>query len=144
QGAILQVCEQVGDIPHVVGDQGRIVHLVFERVTDVAVASIERTAGSFGIESTAVVLPGDAVGRQNVSNTALRRGRDYPSGLYRPLGSERGIDVYRLPELAGTALGLHTVGQRLQVVRDRGDTRLTLVGAIEPLCALGIEVQRAR
>src|SRR5882762_1902069 len=61
----------------------------------------------------------------------------------RPLAGREGrVDVYRLPVLSRATLGLHRIGQRLQIARDRADTGLRLIRAIEPLCAMGIEIQR--
>ena len=58
-----------------------------------------------------------------------------------PFGVKAGFTLTACQYSPGTALGLHGVGQRLQVVRDRRDSGLSLVGAIEPLRTLRIEIE---
>ena len=60
-----------------------------------------------------------------------------------PLGVNAGLTFTACQYWPGPHLVCTAIRQRTQIVRDRADARLGRVGAVEPLRALGIEVERS-
>jgi hypothetical protein len=143
QGAVHEIGKEIRHIRHVTrGDHRGIVRLISERIADIAVAAVEWVGGvPRGIEAAAIIFPGDLVGSEHVADAYLHGRRNHETRLHQPFRGEGGVDIDCLPILASPAHRLHGIGQRTQIIRDRGNARLARIGTIEPLRARGIEVE---
>src|ERR1700730_15141987 len=102
----------------------RIVHLVFKRVADVAIGSVERSAGPGNVVAAAIILPRDVLCAQEIADAGHGDRGNRSSRAWRALRRPGRVDVHRIIIVAGIAFRGHAIWQLAKVVEDWLDPRL--------------------
>src|SRR5258708_23023712 len=118
QIAVLEIGEQIGDVTHMVGAHRRIVQLIFKRVADVAIESIERRAGPRNVVTAAIIFPRNVLRAQEIADAGHSDRRNRTGSAWRALRRPGRVDVDSVVIVTRIALCLDRITQLAKAVLD--------------------------